>query len=65
MQKYIEKMKAELKELDSRIEKAESSVQNVPYGMDETGKDLLEQQIGAMKHYRSILSYRIDYEGRK
>lgn len=65
MRQYIEKMKVELKELDSRIKKAEEAVQNEPYGMDSTGKDLLEQQIDAMKHYRAILSYRIDYEASK
>lgn len=65
MQKYIERMKVKLKELDLRIKKAEEAVQNVPFGMDSTGKDLLEQQIDAMKHYRAILSYRIEYEAAK
>ena len=62
MQKYIEKMKVELSELESRIKKCEKAIENPPFGADEKGLELLKKQVSAMRAYREILQERIDYE---
>ena len=62
MQKYIEKMKIEKEELDSRIARAEKAIENPPYGSDSTGIDLLKKQVRAMRVYQEILQQRIEYE---
>ena len=65
MQKYLDRMITEKKELDARITRAENTVASEPYGMTNTGKELLLRQIIAMKDYSKILSERIEYEGAK
>ena len=62
MQKYIEKMKIDLKELSDKISKAEKAIENPPYGSDINGIELLKKQVTAMRAYREILQERIDYE---
>lgn len=62
MQKYIEKMKAELSEIESRIKKDEKVIENPPFGSDDKGIELLKVQVQAMKSYRECLKSRIDYE---
>lgn len=62
MQKYIERMKVELTELNSKIDRAEKAVENPPYGSDNNGIELLKKQVTAMRAYREILQERIDYE---
>ena len=62
MQKYIEKMIAEEKELNDRIAKAEKAIENPPFGSDTEGLNLLETQVGFMKSYSEVLHRRIDYE---
>lgn len=62
MQKYIEKMKAELSELESRIKKCEKAIENPPFDSDKNGIELLKKQVSAMRAYREILQERIDYE---
>lgn len=65
MQKYIEKMKREAAELDSRIKKATAAVENPPFGMDAEGLRLLKLQICAMESYFNILHQRIRHEETK
>ena len=62
MQKYIERMIEEKKELDGRINKAVKAVENPPYGSDKQGLSLLSKQIEYMKQYSNILEERINYE---
>lgn len=62
MQKYIERMKVEKKELDGRINRAEKAIKNPPFGSNTVGIDLLKKQVRAMRVYQEILQQRIDYE---
>ena len=62
MQKYIEKMKTELKELKDRIARNEKAIENPPFGSDEMGIDLLKKQVLVMRVYQECLQKRIDYE---
>lgn len=62
MQKYIERMKTELAELNGRIGRAEKAIENPPFGSDNKGIELLKKQVSAMRAYREILQERIDYE---
>ena len=62
MQKYIERMKIEVKELDDRISKAEKALENPPFGSDKRGLDLLSEQVKKMKAYSVVLHQRIEYE---
>ena len=65
MKKYIEKMEIEKTELKGKIAKCEKVIANSPYDLDETGRHLLEKQVGAMKVYLDVLEQRILYEGGK
>jgi len=65
MKQYIEKMVNEKKDLEGKIVKAEKVLASNPFDLDETGKHLLEKQVGAMKVYCDILEQRIRYEGGK
>ena len=65
MKQYIEKMQIEKKDLEGKIAKAEKLLASNPFDLDETGKHLLEKQVGAMKVYLDILEQRISYEGGK
>ena len=62
MQKYIERMIEEKKELAGRINRASKAIENPPFGSDEKGLSLLSRQIEIMKSYENILAERIDYE---
>ena len=62
MQKYIERMKVEAEELDSRIKKARAALAEPPYGIDAEGLRLLGLQISAMESYSVILHQRIKHE---
>lgn len=62
MQKYIERMRIELSELEGKINRAEKAIETPPYGSDEKGIELLKKQVTAMRAYREILKERIDYE---
>lgn len=50
------------KDLEGKIAKDEKLLATDPYDLDETGKHLLEKQVGAMKVYCDILEQRIKYE---
>ena len=65
MKQYIEKMQTEKKDLEGKIAKCEKVLASNPFDLDETGKHLLEKQVGAMKIYLDILEQRISYEGGK
>lgn len=62
MPKYIERMITEKDDLNGKIKRAESAVENPPYGSDKHGLSLLAEQIKSMKEYERILSERIEYE---
>lgn len=62
MQRYIEKMIAESKELDSRIKKNLQIIENPPFDSDEVGLGMLKKQVTAMRAYADILTERIRYE---
>lgn len=48
MKQFIEKMKVELKELQSKIKRAEQAVETPPFGADRMSIDLLKSQIEYM-----------------
>lgn len=62
MQKYVEKMIIEKKDLESKIKRAENVIENPPYGTDKTGMLLLAEQVKAMKEYLSCLNSRLIHE---
>lgn len=62
MQKYIERMIEEKKELAGRINRASKAVENPPFGSDKHGLSLLSKQIEHMKNYEEVLAERIKYE---
>jgi hypothetical protein len=59
MQKYVERMIIEKKELDGRISKAKKAVENPPYGADSESINLLKEQIVFMESYSVVLEKRI------
>ena len=65
MKQYIEKMQTEKKDLEGKISRAEKLLESNPFDLDETGRHLLEKQVGAMKVYLDFLEQRIQYEGGK
>ena len=65
MQKYIERMIEEKKELAGKINRASKAVENPPFGSDKHGLSLLAEQIEIMKSYEQKLEERIEYERRK
>lgn len=62
MQKYIERMIEEKKELAGKINRASKAVENPPFGSDKHGLLLLAEQIKIMKSYEQKLEERIEYE---
>ena len=62
MQKYIERMKVELTDLNGKIGRVVKAVENPPFGSDSNGIELLKKQVSAMRAYREILQERINYE---
>lgn len=62
MQKYIERMKVELTDLNGKIGRAEKAIENPLFDSDSKGIELLKKQVTAMRAYREILQERIDYE---
>lgn len=62
MQKYIERMIEEKKELAGKINRASKAVENPPFGSDKHGLSLLAEQIEIMKSYEQKLEERIEYE---
>lgn len=62
MQKYIERMKIELADLNGKIGRNEKAIENPPFDSDSNGIELLKKQVTAMRAYREILQERIDYE---
>ena len=62
MQKYIERMIEEKKELAGKINRASKAVENPPFGSDKHGLTLLAEQIEIMKSYEQKLEERIEYE---
>ena len=65
MKQYVEKMVNEKKDLEGKIARNEKLLATDPFDLDDTGKHLLEKQVGAMKVYLDILEQRILYEGGK
>ena len=62
MQKYVERMITEQKDLEGKIKRAKNAIESNPYDMNKTQKILLSQQIEYMKKYLDILNQRIEYE---
>lgn len=60
MQKYVERMIQEQKDLEGKIRKAKEAVNNNPFGMTEEEKNYLETQTVYMEQYLDILKKRID-----
>ena len=62
MKLYAERMIKERDDLKGRIKKANASLENNPFDMTETGKELLTEQVKSMESYLAILNQRIEYE---
>ena len=62
MKQYIERMKAEHKELKARIKKNLQIIEHPPYDSDKKGLGMLAKQVMAMQEYADILTERIEYE---
>lgn len=62
MQKYIERMIEEKKDLSGKISRASKALENPPYGSDKHGLELLSKQVEIMKSYETVLAERIEYE---
>ena len=62
MQKYIERMFTEQKDLEDKIKKAKAALENPPYGSDEKGLKMLAEQVKSMELYLNCLTERIKYE---
>lgn len=65
MQKYIERMITEQKDLEGKIKKAKAALENPPFGSDKQGLEMLTEQVKAMEVYLECLTLRIKYEGSK
>ena len=62
MKLYVERMIKERDDLKERIRKAKTALENNPFDMTETGKELLTEQVKTMESYLAILNQRIKYE---
>lgn len=62
MKLYVERMIKERDDLKVRIKKAKNALENNPFDMTETGKELLTKQVKTMGSYLAILNQRIEYE---
>jgi hypothetical protein len=62
MKLYVERMIKERDDLKGRIKKAKAALENNPFDMTETGKELLTEQVKSMESYLAILNQRIEYE---
>lgn len=60
MQKYVERMIQEQKDLEGKIKKAKEVVTKNPFGMTIEERNYLETQIGYMEQYLDVLKRRID-----
>lgn len=65
MQKYIERMITEQKDLEGKIKKAKAALENPPFGSDKQGLEMLAEQVKAMEVYLECLTLRIKYEESK
>lgn len=65
MQKFVERMIEERKELVGKIKKAENAITNNPFGVDKEDIELLTNQVKAMKEYLVWLEKRLEKEGVK
>lgn len=55
-------MKAEASELDARIKKASTILEQASVKLDDVEVQLLNKQLEAMTSYSEVLKQRIDYE---
>lgn len=55
-------MKAEASELDARIKKASTILEQARVKLDDVEVQLLNKQLEAMTSYSEVLKQRIDYE---
>lgn len=62
MLQYIKKMITEKEDLEGRIKKAKAALNNADIKLNEKQKELLSNQIDAMKNYLHFLNVRIEYE---
>ena len=62
MKLYVERMIKERDDLKGKIKKAKAALENNPFDMKETGKELLTKQVKSMESYLAILNQRIEYE---
>ena len=65
MQKFVERMIEERKDLVGKIKKAENAIANNPFGVDKEDIELLTNQVKAMKEYLVWLEKRLGKEGVK
>ena len=65
MQKFLERMIDEDKELDGRINRLKNAVKEPPYGCDGNSLRMLAEQLKAMESYQYWLRERIKYEEQK
>ena len=62
MKLYVERMIKERDDMKVRIKKSKAALENNPFDMTETGKELLTEQVKSMESYLAILNQRIEYE---
>ena len=60
MKLYVERMIKERDDLKGKIKKAKAALENNPFDMTETGKELLTEQVKSMESYLAILNQRIE-----
>ena len=62
MLQFITRMKTEASELDARIKKASTILEQASVKLDDVEVQLLNKQLEAMTSYSEVLKQRIDYE---
>lgn len=62
MLQFITRMKADASELDARIKKASTILEQASVKLDDVEVQLLNKQLEAMTSYSEVLKQRIDYE---
>ncbi len=63
MKKFVERMMTERADLEGKIKRAKSAIENPPYGSCKESIMLLCEQVKAMESYLSWLTERIKFEG--
>lgn len=63
MLQYVKRMLQEEADLTAKIKRANKALETLK--LDDTQKSLLEQQLGLMEEYATVLAKRIAYENNK